>query len=76
MIGAKYREILNENLLQIAEDLRLGRRSPSNRTTTLSTQPEPRLEPDRTSLKRPENSCAAMHPIQGDGVREDLQRRM
>ena len=27
-------------------------------------QPEPRLEPDQTSLERPENSCAAMLPIQ------------
>jgi hypothetical protein len=26
MNGAKYREILNENLLQITQDLRLGRR--------------------------------------------------
>jgi hypothetical protein len=25
-------------------------------------QPEPRLEPDRTSLERPENSCAAKLP--------------
>jgi hypothetical protein len=27
MNGAKYREMLDENLLQIAQDLRLGRRS-------------------------------------------------
>ena len=64
--------------------------SPSNSTMILSTeprqrrsgfgtslaQPEPRLEPDRTSLERPENSCAATLPIQPDGVWEDLQRRM
>ena len=37
MNGAKYREILDENLLQSTQDLRLGR--PSNRTTPLSTQP-------------------------------------
>ena len=30
--GAKYREILDDNLLQSTQDLRLG----SNRTTTLS----------------------------------------
>jgi hypothetical protein len=36
MNGSKYREILDENLLQSAQDLRLG--SPSNRTMTLSTQ--------------------------------------
>ena len=39
MNGAKYIEILYENLLQSAQDLRLGQGSPSNRTTTLSTQP-------------------------------------
>uniref|UniRef100_A0AAZ3R1F8 Transposable element Tc1 transposase n=1 Tax=Oncorhynchus tshawytscha TaxID=74940 RepID=A0AAZ3R1F8_ONCTS len=39
MNRAKYREILDENLLQSAQDLRLGEGSPSNRTTTLSTQP-------------------------------------
>uniref|UniRef100_A0AAZ3PUF0 Transposase Tc1-like domain-containing protein n=1 Tax=Oncorhynchus tshawytscha TaxID=74940 RepID=A0AAZ3PUF0_ONCTS len=38
MNGAKYREIFDENLLQSAQDLRLGRRFTSNRTTTLSTQ--------------------------------------
>uniref|UniRef100_A0AAZ3R069 Uncharacterized protein n=1 Tax=Oncorhynchus tshawytscha TaxID=74940 RepID=A0AAZ3R069_ONCTS len=42
----KYREILDENLLQ--------------------STPESRLEPDRTSLERPENSCAVTHPIQTD----------
>ena len=65
MNGAKYRKILAENLLQSAQDLRLGRRF--NRTMTLSTQPrqqewlrdktespwvaqpEPGLEPDQTS---------------------------
>ena len=34
------------------------------------------LEPDRTSLERPENSCAATLPIQPDRVWEVLQRRM
>jgi hypothetical protein len=58
--------------------------SPSNRTTTISTQPtqrrvaqsEPGLEPDRTSLERPENSCAATLPLQPDRAWEDLQRTM
>ena len=40
MNGAKYKEILDENLLQSTQDLRLG--SMSNRTTTLSTQPRQR----------------------------------
>ena len=39
-------------------------------------QPEPGLKPDRTSLDRPENSCAATLPIQPDRVWEHLQRRM
>jgi hypothetical protein len=39
MNGAEYREILDENLLQSAQDLRLGEGSSFNRTTTLSTQP-------------------------------------
>jgi hypothetical protein len=33
---------------------------------SLSGQPEPGLEPDWTSLERPENSCAATLPIQPD----------
>ena len=37
MNRAKYREILDENLLQSAQDL-WGKGSPSNRTTALSTQ--------------------------------------
>jgi hypothetical protein len=37
MNGAKYKEILDEKLLQSAQDLRLGRRF--NRTMTLSSQP-------------------------------------
>jgi hypothetical protein len=39
MKGAKYTEVLDENLLQNAQDLRLGQGSHSNRTMTLSTQP-------------------------------------
>jgi transposase len=35
MKGAKYIEILDENLLQSAQDLRLGKGSPFNRTKTL-----------------------------------------
>ncbi len=39
MNAAKYRDILNENLLQSAQDLRLGPEGlPSNKTMTLSTQ--------------------------------------
>ena len=47
---AKYREILDENLLQSAQDLRLGECSPSNRTTTLSTQPRQHRSGFGTSL--------------------------
>jgi hypothetical protein len=43
--GAKYREILDENLLQSAQDLRL-----SNRTMTLSTQPRQARSGFGTSL--------------------------
>ena len=39
-------------------------------------EPEPGPEPDRTSLERPENSCAATLPIQPDSAWEDQQRRM
>ena len=39
-------------------------------------KPEPGLEPDRTSLERPENICAAKIPVQPDRAWEDLQRRM
>ncbi|CDQ62708.1 unnamed protein product [Oncorhynchus mykiss] len=43
-------------------------------------QPEPGLEPHRTSLEGPENSCVEMLPIQPDRAWdrawEDLQRRM
>ena len=38
MNGEKYREILDENLLQSAQDLRLGRRFTSSMSITLSTQ--------------------------------------
>jgi hypothetical protein len=85
MNGAKYREILDEYLLQSALDLRLGQRlifqQDNNPKDTAKTtqewlreksecprlaQPKPGLEPDRTSLERPENSCSAMLPIQPD----------
>jgi hypothetical protein len=68
MNGAKYREILDENLLQSAQDsqdnvgLALGHVSECPSVA----QPEPGLGPDRTSLERPENCCAAMLPIQPD----------
>ena len=58
-----------------------GEGSPSNRTMTPRTQPRKRrsgfgtrLEPDLTSLERPENSCAAKLPIQPDRALEDLQK--
>ena len=53
MNGAKYREILDENLLQNGPALRTsdcGEGSPSNRTTTLSTQPRQRRSGFRTGL--------------------------
>ena len=50
MNGAKYREILDENLLQSAQDLRPGEDSPTNRTTTLSTPPRPRRSGFGTGL--------------------------
>ena len=36
----------------------------------------PIQSPDRTSLERPENSCATTLPIQPDKAWEDLQRRL
>ena len=84
MNGAKYREILDENLLQSAQDLRLAQRftfqqdNDPKHTDNAGVasgqvsecprvaQPETGLEPDRTSLERPENSCAAMLLIQPD----------
>ena len=50
MNGAKYREILDENLLKSTQDLTVGEGSPSNRTTTLSTQPRQRRSGFGTSL--------------------------
>ena len=78
MNGAKYREIVDENLLQNAQDLRLERRFTFQQEVNKTTQewlwdkslngPEPGLEPDLTSLERPENSCAATILIQLDRV--------
>ena len=85
MNRAKYREILDENLLQSPQDLRLGQmftfqqdNNPKHTAKTMHwvAQPEPGLEPDRTSLERPENRCAAMLSIQIGRAWEDLQRRM
>uniref|UniRef100_A0AAZ3Q806 Uncharacterized protein n=1 Tax=Oncorhynchus tshawytscha TaxID=74940 RepID=A0AAZ3Q806_ONCTS len=85
MNGCKYREILDENLLQRAQDLRQDN-DPKHTAKTAQEwlrdkslkvlELEPRLEPNRISLERPENSCAAMLPIQPDRAWEDLQRRM
>ena len=76
MNGAKYREILDENLLQSTQDLRLERRftfqqdnNPKHTAKTpqdwlwdksLNVLEWPGLEPDRSSLERPENSFALM----------------
>ena len=49
--GAKYRDILHENLVQSAQDLRLGRRFTfQQRTMTLSTQPRQRRSGLGTTL--------------------------
>ena len=81
---AKYREILDENLFQSAQDLRLGRRftfqqnnDPKHTAKTMQEwlwdrslnvlecpSQSPDLEPNQTSLDRPENSCTAKPPIQ------------
>jgi hypothetical protein len=83
MNGATDREILDENLLQSTQDLRLGQRftfqmdnNPKHKAKTTQewlrsqcprmAQPVPGLEHDRTSLERPENSCAATLPIPPD----------
>jgi hypothetical protein len=82
MNGAKYREILDGNLLQSAQDLRLGQRftfqQDNDPKHTVKTMQEwlrdkslnvlewPSQSPDRTSLEKPENSCEAMLPIQPD----------
>ena len=51
MNGAKYRENLDENLLQSAQVPQTGGEgSPSNRTTALSTQPRQRRSSFGTSL--------------------------
>jgi hypothetical protein len=90
MNSVQYRKILDENLLQGTQDLRLGLRfifqQDNNPKHTAKTMQEwlwgkslnvlewPGLEPDVTSLERPENSCAAMLLIQPDRARGDLQR--
>uniref|UniRef100_A0AAZ3R4L2 Sleeping Beauty transposase HTH domain-containing protein n=1 Tax=Oncorhynchus tshawytscha TaxID=74940 RepID=A0AAZ3R4L2_ONCTS len=63
------------------QDLRLGKEftfqqdnnpkhsEPGQLRCGFVSQPEPRLEPNQTSLERPENSCAATLPIQPDRLR-------
>uniref|UniRef100_A0A8C7CWG2 ATP-dependent RNA helicase n=1 Tax=Oncorhynchus kisutch TaxID=8019 RepID=A0A8C7CWG2_ONCKI len=67
-IEAKYREIIFENLLQSPTGQQPVAHSQDNAGVALG---QPGLEPDQTSLERPENSCAAMLPIQPDSAFED-----
>ena len=78
MNGAKNREMLDENLVQSAQDLRLGQRftfqqdnDPKHTAKTTQEWLQDKslnvLEwSNLTSLERPENSCAASLPIQPD----------
>ena len=50
MNGAKYRELLDENLLRALRTSDWGESSPFNRATTLSTQPRQRRSGFGTSL--------------------------
>jgi hypothetical protein len=63
-----YREVLDENLLQSTQDLRLGWQR-----FTFQQDKDPKHTAKTTqewlwdkSLERPENSCAATLPIQSD----------
>ena len=86
---AKYREVLEENLLPSARDLRLWRvftfQHDNNPKHTASTQvsdcpwvaqPKPRLKPNRTSTGRDLKLAVQMLPIQSDRPWEDLPVRM
>ena len=73
MNGAKYREILDENLLQSAHDHTWVASGQVSKCPWVA-QPEPGLEPDLwRDLKI---VVSATLPIQPDRVWEDLQRRM
>jgi hypothetical protein len=88
----KYKEILDENLLQSTQDLRLGWRftfqqdnDPEHtakttqewfRDKSLNVLEWPTQRPDQRSLERPEISCAVTLPIQPDRAWEDQQSRM
>ena len=50
MNGAKYSQILDENLLQITQDLRLGKRFTFQQDKDLSTQPRKHRSGFGTSL--------------------------
>ena len=67
MDGARYREILDENLLQSAQDLRLGRRFTFQQDNSLK---------HTAKAKQEWLHYAATLPIQPDRVSADLQRRI
>jgi hypothetical protein len=86
---AKYQEILDENLLQSTQHLRLGQRftfqqdtkqrqSRRDFRTSLNVlkwpSPETGLEPNRTSRERPENSCVAILSIQPESLKGSAEK--
>uniref|UniRef100_A0AAZ3R5I6 Transposase n=1 Tax=Oncorhynchus tshawytscha TaxID=74940 RepID=A0AAZ3R5I6_ONCTS len=66
MNGAKYRKILDENLLQSAQDLRLGRRftfqQDNDPKHTAKTTPEWLRDKSQNVLELPSQSSDAPHP--------------
>ena len=78
MNRAKYREVLDENLLHIAQDLRLRQtftfqpdNDPKHTAKTMQDWLQEKsvwisLSCPAQTLERPENSCAATLPIQPD----------
>ncbi len=88
MNAAKYRDILDKNLLQSAQDLRLGRRftfqqdNDPKHTAKITKEwlhnnsVTPWLKPNWASLERPKNGCPPTSTIQPDRTGEDLQGGM